>query len=254
MALDEAILLSVVEGESPPTLRLYAWEPPCLSIGYAQPIADVDQNVLHNFGWDLVRRPTGGRAILHTDELTYAIIASNTNRHVGGGVLESYRRISRGLIAALTLLGLSVEVQPNLPITEEQRSNPVCFQVPSAYEITVDGRKLIGNAQVRRRGGVLQHGSLPLRGDITRICQVLRFKDEPTRSQAIQNLHDRAATMEELLGTSTTWQQVAEALIHGFRETFDLILEPGAPSESEILQKNSLLSSCYSNPSWTERV
>lgn len=246
--------MSVAEGESPPTLRLYAWAPPCLSIGYAQPVADVDQNMLDNFGWDLVRRPTGGRAILHTDELTYALVASNTNPHVGGGVLESYHRISRGLVAALTRLGLSVEVQPDLPVPEEQRSNPVCFQVPSAYEITVEGRKLIGSAQVRRRGGVLQHGSLPLRGDITRICQVLRFKDEPTRSQATQFLRNRAATVEELLGTSTTWQVVAEALIHGFREALDLNLELDSPSDAELVQANRLASSCYADPKWTERV
>jgi lipoate-protein ligase A len=254
MALDEAILISVAEGESPPTLRLYAWEPPCLSIGYAQPVTDADQNMLHNLGWDLVRRPTGGRAILHTDELTYAIIASNKDAHVSGGVLESYHRISRGLVAALSLLGMSVEVQPELPVPEEQRSNPVCFQVPSAYEITVDGRKLIGSAQVRRRGGVLQHGSLPLRGDITRICQVLRFKDETSRSQAIQFLRDRAATVEELLGTSTTWGHVAEALIQGFREALDLNLELDSPSDAELVQANRLASSCYADPNWTERV
>ena len=188
MALDEAILMSVTAEEAPPTLRLYAWDPPCLSIGYAQPVADVDQKMLTKFGWDLVRRPTGGRAILHTDELTYAVVATSIDQHIGGGVLETYQRISRGLVASLTLLGMSVEVQPDLSIPEDQRSNPVCFQVPSAYEVTVNGRKLIGSAQVRRRGGVLQHGSLPLRGDITRICKVLRFEDEASRLQAIQFL------------------------------------------------------------------
>jgi lipoate-protein ligase A len=254
MALDEAILMSVTAGESPPTLRLYAWEPPCLSIGYAQPVADVDQKALDTNGWDLVRRPTGGRAILHTDELTYAIVATSTDQHVGGGVLESYQRISRGLVASLTLLGLSVEVQPDLSVPEVQRSNPVCFQVPSAYEITVNGRKLIGSAQVRRRDGVLQHGSLPLRGDISRICQVLHFEDEASQSQAVHFLQDRAATVEELLGSSITWQQVADAVIQGFREALDLDLELDSPSDSEIIQAKRLASSCYTDPGWTERV
>lgn len=246
--------MSVTAGEAPPTLRLYAWDPPCLSIGYAQPIADVDMKMLDQFGWDLVRRPTGGRAILHTDELTYAIIASSTDQYVGGGVLESYQRISQGLVAALTLLGLSVEVQPALSVPEDQRSNPVCFQVPSAYEITVNGRKLIGSAQVRRRGTVLQHGSLPLSGDITRICEVLHFDDEISRSQAVEFLHNRAATVEELLGSSITWQQVADAMVQGFREALNLDLELDSPSDSEMSQAVKLTSSCYTNPDWTERV
>jgi len=254
MALDEAILISVTAGDAPPTLRLYAWDPPCLSIGYAQPITDVDQKMLDKYGWDLVRRPTGGRAILHTDELTYAIIATSTDQYVGGGVLESYRRISRGLVASLTLLGLSVEVQSELSVPEEQRSNPVCFQVPSAYEITVDGRKLIGSAQVRRRGGVLQHGSLPLSGDITRICKVLHFEDEASRSQAVKFLQNRAATVEELLGSSITWQQVVDAMVQGFREALDLDLELDSPSDSEMSHAAKLASSCYTDPDWTERV
>jgi lipoate-protein ligase A len=254
MALDEAILMSVIAGEAPPTLRLYAWEPPCLSIGYAQPVADVDQKMLGKYGWDLVRRPTGGRAILHTDELTYAIVGTSTDQHVGGGVLESYQRISRGLVASLTLLGMSVEVQPDLSIPEEQRSNPVCFQVPSAYEITVNDRKLIGSAQVRRRGGVLQHGSLPLRGDITRICKVLRFEDEASRSQAVHFLRNRAATVEDLLGSSITWQQVADVVIQGFRKALNLDLELDSPSDSEITQAKRLASSCYTDPGWTERM
>ena len=254
MALDEAILMSVTAGEAPPTLRLYAWEPPCLSIGYAQPVADVDQKMLDKYGWDLVRRPTGGRAILHTDELTYAIAASSTDQHVGGSVLESYKRISQGLVSSLTLLGLSVEVQPDLSVPEERRVNPVCFQVPSAYEITVKGRKIIGSAQVRRRDSVLQHGSLPLHGDITRICKVLRFEDEDSRSQAVQFLQNRAATVEELLGTSVTWQRVADAVIQGFREALDLDLELASPSDSEIVQAKRLESRCYTDPEWTERV
>ncbi len=254
MARDEAILSSVTAGEAPPTMRLYAWEPPCLSIGYAQTAADVDKRMLDEYGWDLVRRPTGGRAILHADELTYAIAATSTDEYVGGGVLESYKRISRGLVASLTLLGLTVEVQPDLPVPEEQRSNPVCFQVPSAYEITVNGRKIIGSAQVRRRNGVLQHGSLPLRGDITRISKVLRFEDEASRSQAVEFLRNRAATVEDLLGSSITWEQVAKAVIQGFREALKLDLELDSLSESELAEAKRLESSCYTNPSWTERV
>jgi len=254
MALDEAILEAVSSGESPPTLRLYAWQPPCLSIGYAQPVADVDRQRLDELGWGLVRRPTGGRAILHSDELTYAVIAANTNPHVAGGVLQSYQHLSRGLVAALTMLGLHVEVQPNIPVPEEQRTNPVCFQAPSAYEITVRGRKLVGSAQVRRRGGVLQHGSLPLKGDITRICQVLRFEGEASSQQSVQSIRERAVTVEELLGRQVPWQQAAEALIEGFTNAIGLSLDLQPPTEAEYKRAEMLVSSRYSQSSWTERI
>ncbi len=157
MALDEALLESIVDGESPPTLRLYSWEPPCLSLGFAQPHTDADPARLRSLGWDLDRRPTGGRAILHIDELTYAVAVPESHPLMAGGVLPSYQRLSRGLLAALAQLALAPEVQPTTPRSEPEQSNPICFQVPSAYEITVGGRKLIGSAQVRRRAAVLQH-------------------------------------------------------------------------------------------------
>ena len=254
MALDQAILEAVSSGESPPTLRLYAWQPPCLSIGYAQPVADVDRQRLNELGWDLVRRPTGGRAILHTDELTYAVIVANTNQHVAGGVLQSYQHLSLGLVAALTALSLHVQVQPNISVPEEQRTNPVCFQAPSAYEITVGGRKLIGSAQVRRRGGVLQHGSLPLNGDITRICQVLRFENEASSQQSAHYIRKRAVTVEELLGRPVPWQQAADAFIEGFSSALSLGLDLESPTKAEYQLAETLVSSRYNHTGWTERI
>ncbi len=162
MAVDEAILEETGRGSSLPTLRLFAWEPPCLSLGYAQPIEDVDLDRLHERGWDLVRRPTGGRAVLHTDELTYSVIAPLNEPRVAGTLLESYQRLAKALVEALHLLVLPVQVQEQAVVPAAQTTNPVCFEVPSAFEITVDGKKLIGSAQARRKEGVLQHGSLPL--------------------------------------------------------------------------------------------
>lgn len=151
MALDEAILEFVGKKNSPPTLRLYAWEPPCLSLGYAQPYADVDEQALKSLKWDVVRRPTGGRAILHTDEITYAIIAHQDEPEMEGGILESYRRLSKGLLQALAILNIHATADKEYQIPPGiQKNGPVCFEVPSNYEITVDGKKLIGSAQARR--------------------------------------------------------------------------------------------------------
>jgi len=180
MAVDEAILETMGQISSQPTLRLFAWMPPCLSLGYAQPVSDVDRAALDHFGWDLVRRPTGGRAILHTDELTYSVIAPLQEPRVKGSVLESYSRLAQALLLALQSLDLpALAVETDGPSTRQ--TNPICFEVPSNYEITVNGQKLIGSAQARRREGVLQHGTLPLFGDLTRITRVLKFSEENLR-------------------------------------------------------------------------
>lgn len=254
MALDEAILQGVSAGDSPPTLRLYAWLPPCLSLGYSQNVTDVDQQLLHENQWDIVRRPTGGRAILHTDELTYSVIAPDENALVAGGVLEGYRRLSQGLVAALAILDLEVEIQPETPIPENQRANPTCFQVPSAYEILVRGKKLIGSAQMRRRGGVLQHGTLPISGDISRICEVLFFDNERARHRAAQQLLERATTIEALVGTTVSWQQVAQIVVEGFTQALGLSFTPGSPTDPEIIRAKELVQNRYNNPDWTERI
>ena len=254
MALDEAILESAGRGESLPTLRLYAWDPPCISLGIAQSVHDVDLKRLRKKQWDLVRRSTGGRAILHTDELTYAVIAPIDNPHVAGSVLDSYRHLSAGLVAGLQHMGMSVEIESGKQLTEEERGNPVCFQAPSAYEITVGQRKLLGSAQVRRRYGILQHGTLPLKGDITRICEVLQFGSEGGRTSAAEALRHRAATVEDLLGKPLSWQRAAQALSEGFRHALDLQLELGDPSPAELTRAEELKGERFTNAQWTERM
>src|SRR5688572_28038065 len=190
MAVDETILEHIGRGESRPTLRLYAWEPACLSLGHAQSFADVDIERLRERGWEEVRRLTGGRAILRTDELTYSVNGSTEEHVLASGVLDSYNHLSQALLYAIQDLGLAVEIEKQTKETSPlgQNPNPVCFEVPSAYEITVQGKKLVGSAQSRRKDGVLQHGSLPLSGDLGRICEALVFKDNAARLNAAQRL------------------------------------------------------------------
>lgn len=252
MALDEAILEHIHRGESIPTLRLYAWTPACLSLGHAQPFADVDVARLRAHGWDVVRRLTGGRAILHTDELTYSVTAPADDSHVAGTVLESYNRLAGALMRAVHDLGLPVEMKEhNGPIGPSL--NPVCFEVPSTYEITVHGKKLIGSAQARKKEGVLQHGSLPLHGDLTRICQALVFADEAAREQAAVRLRERAATVESVLGRVVDWETAAQAFVRAFGSELGLTFEEGEVSASERARAEELVREKYAHPSWTER-
>ncbi len=254
MAVDEAILESVYSGESLPTLRLYAWEPACLSLGHAQPFSEVNTETLARNGWDVVRRPTGGRAILHVDELTYSVIAPNTDSRVTGGVLESYLRLSQALLEALRIMGLSPEANEKKSDNGSGKPNPVCFEVPSNYEITVNGKKLIGSAQARRKEGILQHGALPLYGDLTRIITALNFKDQATRQRAKDRLMEHATTVEWEMGSTPDWRKAASAFEDAFSSELNLDLVPGGLSEQETKRADELVQEKYANPIWTERI
>lgn len=261
MAVDEAILEAVGRGGSLPTLRLYAWEPACLSLGYAQPLTDVDIACLQARGWEMVRRPTGGRAVLHIDEITYSIIAPLHEPRVAGTVLESYSRLAAALVEALRLLSLPVEVQeradpvrePGLIRTGSKTPNPVCFEVPSTSEITAGGKKLAGSAQARRKAGVLQHGSLPLTGDLTRILQVLTFSNEEMRARAASHLLEKATTVETALGRVVSWNEAAQAFIAAFRSVLALNLQPGELSLQEKERAGQLAADKYSTPDWNQK-
>jgi lipoate-protein ligase A len=247
MAVDEAIMRAVTAGQVFPTLRFYAWEPACLSLGRAQSVADVNLQALQAMGFDLVRRPTGGKAILHVDELTYSVVAPEEDPRVAGGVVESYRRLSAGLVRGLERLGV-VGLVADQRAGNRRPEGPVCFEVPSDYEITAGGRKLAGSAQMRAKSIVLQHGALPLYGDITRICLLLTACPDPARVRA------RATTVEETLGRPVTWDEAADALAAGFAEMLNLQLEPGTLTDEERAWAEALRAEKHATDEWTKRV
>lgn len=253
MAVDEAILEHAGRGDSLPTLRLYAWQPACLSLGYAQPYADVEESRLAAHGWEVVRRPTGGRAILHTDELTYSVTTSPDEALMAGTVLESYNRIATALVAACHTLGLLVSMEQHSPPAAAAKG-AVCFEVPSAYEIVLEGKKLIGSAQARKREGILQHGSLPLHGDLTRIVQALAFENESTREHTAERLLKRATTAESFLGLVLGWETAAQALVGAFEQRLGLNFERGELSGDEKARAEDLVQKKYAHSEWIKRV
>ncbi|MBX3015138.1 MAG: lipoate--protein ligase family protein [Caldilineaceae bacterium] len=255
MALDQAIALACAAGESPPTLRFYQWQPPAVSLGRHQAVADIDLAAVAEHGYDLVRRTTGGRAILHVDELTYAVAAPTTEPRVAGGVMDAYLRLSNALVVGLQGVGVTADKAGG-----DVRAGPdvsaACFEVPSAYELTVQGRKLMGSAQSRRAKYVLQHGSLPLRGDITRLIDVLHLTAED-RVLLRQQLTDHACTLATALGVAdddpaVRFERVAEAMVQGFATTLQLSFQRGVPTPAEIQSAAKLIREQYANPTWTE--
>jgi len=253
MAVDEAISRAVAEGLAPPTLRFYAWEPPCISLGRHQSLNALDIDRCRALGAGIVRRPTGGRAILHTDELTYSLVAPPDHPLLSGMVLESYLRVSAGLVAGLARLGIRAEPAPGV-----SRPGPdvsaACFEVPSAYEIVADGRKLLGSAQSRRAKVVLQHGSLPLRGDLTRLVECLALPSATEREALRRSLTEHAATVEQLTGRQVSYEEAVEAMIAGLTSALELSVTPGALSDAETAWAVELVFQKYGNREWTERA
>jgi lipoate-protein ligase A len=254
MAIDQAIMEAVAEGRVAPTLRFYAWDPPCLSLGYTQPVSEADRARLAARGWDLVRRMTGGRAILHTDELTYSVALPADNPIVTTDIVESYRRLSGALVAGLQRLGADPQADKRADGHRSASTGPVCFEVPSHYEITIDGKKLVGSAQVRKFGAVLQHGSLPLEGDITRICDALVYSDDRQREVVRERVRRRAATLEDALHTVVPWEEAAQAMARSFADTFDLELDAATGlTPGEQARAAELRAEQYASDDWNAR-
>jgi len=251
MAIDEAILRAVAEGKSLPTLRFYGWQPPCLSIGYSQSMeGEVDVDGCREAGIGLVRRPTGGRSILHADELTYSVVAPQAEPRVAGGVIESYRRLSAGLVAGLRSLGLAVA---QVKTADDKGESAACFDAPSSYEITVGGKKLVGSAQVRKKKVVLQHGSLPLEGDIARIFDFLKAPSDESREELKRELRARATSLELAPGCNVPFEEVARHLAAGFAQALNLRLIPGQLSEHELALAEKLRREKYATREWNFR-
>lgn len=246
MARDEAISRAVSAGTQLPTLRLYGWQPPSISLGQSQRIRTVDEVACRADGVDVVRRPTGGLAILHTDELTYSLSLPIQHPIAEGDVMTSYRRIARAIIATLQRLGVP-DASADAVAKEDKAKGPVCFEAPSDYEVVGGGKKLVGSAQWRRVDGVLQHGSLPLYGDIARICKYLIGAPEPQRVRA------HAGTLSEIVQREVSWQVAAEAWRQSFAETLEVTFQVAELSDDELRCSDDLRASRYANDAWTRR-
>jgi lipoate-protein ligase A len=241
MAVDEALLESYA-GPSPPeapTLRLYGWSPPALSIGRGQ-CADSthDPGFLRAEGIDLVRRPTGGGAVLHEHERTYAVIGRLRREPFPGGVHDTYRRVAEALVAGLRRLGVTAIIEgrdgpPSPPLG-------ACFAATGAHEITAGARKLVGSAQLRRRGAFLQHGSILTRADPQRLARAARLPRAPAPF----------TDLDEQIGP-TDPAAVDRALAGAFAERFETALQPGALTAEELWRATRLRAWKYLSAAWT---
>ncbi|PZE20913.1 lipoate--protein ligase family protein [Paenibacillus xerothermodurans] len=262
MAVDEAILTAHSEGKVPPTVRFYGWSPATLSIGYFQRAAEeIDFDQLREEGLGFVRRPTGGRAVLHDKELTYSIIVSESYPGIPRGVTEAYRVLSEGLLFGFRRLGLDAQMV-QLASEEDKTKyaslgSAACFDSPSWYELVVEGRKIAGSAQTRQKQVVLQHGSILLDMDVEQLFRVLKLSNERLRDRLKQQFVRKAVAINDLcrdLGKrAVSLPEVEAAFRAGMAEGLDVILEAGRLTEYEQCLADQLVAEKYANHTWNLR-
>jgi len=222
MALDEAIARSVGVGASPPTLRLYGWDPPAVSIGYFQEVdTEVDLDFCEANGIGVVRRLTGGGAVLHTrGELTYSFAVSDREPAVPQDVQGSYMTVCAPLVSAMRALGA-----------------PACFR--PINDIEIGGRKVSGSAQTRRFGAVLQHGTLLLDIDVG-LLGALRANSAKLRERGITGHAQRVTTLGRELGRRVSHGELSRAIKRQFKEHFGCKLDAGQPTGEELCRAPAL--------------
>jgi lipoate-protein ligase A len=239
MALDHALLESV-QANPRAVLRLYRWQPACLSFGRNQPARGLyDESAARALGFDIVRRPTGGLAVLHDCELTYAVIAPI---ELLGGPRESYQRINAALVAGLQKLGIPAELSGGTKRSAFGSLHP-CFAEPAAGEVVVGGRKLVGSAQRCEKRTLLQHGSILLGGSQDVVSRIATVPFE---------LHGQATTIAAIQGSLPPLPALVDAIAAGFEATAQLPVTP-TPVSAADAKRASELEALYHSPEWTWR-
>ncbi|MBD3316672.1 MAG: hypothetical protein GF344_12860 [Chitinivibrionales bacterium] len=216
------------------TLRLYRWRAPTITIGYMQkPTELLDLQALERHGAEWIRRPTGGRAVLHHQDVTYSCVFSRKIRRMGTTLASTYRLISRGLMRGLEIAGIACEPHDSEIDSSRARREVTlpCFLAPNREEIMVAGRKLVGSAQKRQGKAVLQHGSIPLTCAFRQLPYYQKAENE-TRRELLALLQRKCTCVAELLPTFTE-SEIMSALKQGFAEilTFEAFEEPWSGEE-----------------------
>lgn len=253
MAVDEAVHNAYQRGHTGPTLRFYRWKPACLSVGRFQDVRkQVNLENLRQLGIDLVRRQTGGRAVLHDDELTYSLVISE--RLLPGSILETYKAISQALVNALRNLGVPAqlsELEKGVTARDPRFKGAACFSAASWYEIEAHGKKIIGSAQFRKGGVILQHGSIPLSIDYAKLVKCLKSSSQAHAGRLESMLSNKAAGVCQLAPRPVGIDELQEELIQSFEITFGWKLEKGSLSPEEIAETVKLCQSKYGDDTWT---
>ena len=255
MALDEALLDWHSEGLIPPVIRFYEWNPATLSIGYFQSVEkEIDMEAVRRLGLGFVRRPTGGRGVLHEHELTYSVIVSEKYPDMPATVTEAYRVISEGLLKGFQSLGLEAYFSiPNTPDKLQALKSPktaVCFDTPSWYELVVEGKKVAGSAQTRQKGVILQHGAILLDLDDEKLVQTFKFSSDKEREKVKNSINQKAVAINKLLQNPIPIDTCKESFLKGFMDALHIEIEPFYLNAEQKQYVETLENQRYANDEW----
>lgn len=240
MAIDEAISEAVRQKLAPPTLRIYRWSRPSLSIGLFQKISDVNTDYCSRMDYPVVRRLTGGRAILHNAELTYSFSARTGSPPFSNNLHENYSVISNAILLGLNDCGIKADISFKRKRNSGQR-NPACFKAVSYGEITINGKKGIGSAQKRYSNGFMQHGSILIDFDANELRNVLEDGNKNDYSD-IASLSDHKNNID--------FDDLSNSLKKGFEKSLGIKLISDNPTKFELSLAKELEEKKYSTRDW----
>ncbi|PKQ21320.1 MAG: lipoate--protein ligase family protein [Actinobacteria bacterium HGW-Actinobacteria-6] len=231
MAVDRAVLAARAAGEAPPTLRLYSWHVPTVTLGRFQSLDDVDMQYCSKHGFDVVRRPTGGRGVLHDDEVTYSVTASLEDG-MPRGVSASYRLLCGALAEAYSLLGVPAVLTGR---ARGEKAAGACYLHATHADLSLGAAKLSGSAQVWDHHAVLQHGSFVRTRDVEAESRVFKLGELGGK-----RLRAETATLESAPGGPPTTAAITSAICEAFEMSLQIELKPGVLSAAEIQAAESL--------------
>lgn len=235
MAIDKAILIANSTGQVPPTVRLYGWDPPAISIGYFQSLRDeIDIKTCERLGVGYVRRITGGGAVFHDKELTYSLVIPESHPEIPKNIMKSYGRICGAIIKGLGHLGIQSDYVP-------------------INDIVAGGKKISGNAQTRKVGAVLQHGTILMDVDVDKMFSVLKVPNEKIKDKLISDVKQRVTSLRHILDREVDFEEVASAIKRGFQEEFHVKFMEGTLSQNERSLAKEFEKECFSTVEWNHR-
>lgn len=248
MATDLAMLRFCETGRTPPTLRLYGWGRPTLSIGrYQDSFSEVNLERCRDLEIPVVRRPTGGKAVLHEKELAYSVAVPANHPGLSGNIRENIKAIGLALLLGLQNLGVKNAVlNPGKKFGRDGRAGlaPACFASLNHFEILVAGKKLVGSAAKRTRGAFLQHGSILLDFNPERCNSALRFNSPQARKKSLRALKSSVTTLSETLDRQVAFEEIQKAVQEGFQQAFSGMLSPGTWLAGEEVLRDDLIPTC----------
>ncbi|MGB3712940.1 MAG: hypothetical protein WA996_00765 [Candidatus Promineifilaceae bacterium] len=253
MAIEEAIHEAVAGNQSPATLRFSGWKPGYLSLGLEQAWEIVDEDGCQRNGWDVVRRPTRGRAILQVDGLSVSVTIPSTDPRVIGDDSEKFSCVSSSFVAALKAMGLD----PDRSRPYYQDHGPLglaCFDGPSDYQITIGGRKLVCGTVWSTKDAVSLQCTVLLFGETRQIADTLRFDMPGQRMALMARIGYRATTLESVFGRRVEFEEATNTLREGFAKAQNITFSAGELTEAESTRASSLRIQKYANDDWTKGI